>query len=220
MTETSEPNAFHAYSAPVQSSKATVDSRSLRNRSMNMKVALLTAMVCSIASVNATVTTKKYKVSGSTTDELIASLDTNGPGGGWGRMTPKWSPGWTYAGTDGAVKIGTVNPGVTKLIEMPTWRGYTGASKCMKESWDDMYANLLFHENEHVKIADRYTAKMVSELKAIPPQNDTDAVDAAANTKLTKLYTDHQAAQDKFDSDTDRGRNAGDKSIVLAECPA
>ena len=170
------------------------------------------------SAVGAATTISKYEVTGNTAAELTDSLNANGPNGGWGLTEDNWYTEYKPSEESGKFKIATVTVSRTTTITMPIWRAYTDASRCLKKSWDDMYGKLKMHENKHVEIANIVSNRMKTELKAIPPQDTVEKLYELAAAKLALIEKENQLKQNKFDTDTDHGRNAGKDSVVLKSC--
>jgi len=163
-------------------------------------------------------TIDKYEVSGNDSAQLIASLDLNGPGDGWGRTNHDWAVGYTMNELNKKHTVVKVDVEHSIRIEMPIWRGYSKSSACMKKSWDDMYRNLKKHEDKHVELGNGVSEKIKKMLLAIPAQDSKNELEALIKKINTEIQTENQAKQDKFDTDTDHGKNAGNDSIVLKPC--
>ena len=98
-------------------------------------------------------------------------------------------------------RVVTANITVTETVLLPVWTGYASASAAEKAEWDRFRAAIAAHEQQHVAI-DRaaYTnihAKLVGKL-----QTRADEIIDETETAATAL-------NDAFDTQTDRGRNAG-----------
>lgn len=87
------------------------------------------------------------------------------------------------------------------FMTLPKWTGYDAATPAQKAAWDEMFANLKKHEEEHVAIAYRGAEKLRKDLKGL------DVMLAAQ--KVADSQVAGQNAQDDFDSaaKTDHGKN-------------
>lgn len=129
---------------------------------------------------------KTKKVKGGDLDTVFENL--NGfPKGQWA----------TYVGNH-QIKVnekkGEVNLTAKPVITMPSWSGYTKASKAEKTSWDDMWQELKAHEDGHHDILVKHLGDFAASLK------DTEELDRKA---VDKAYTAFEKsmfdAQKKYD---------------------
>lgn len=149
--------------------------------------------------VNAPKTTR-YSVRGDTLAEARKNLDKREE---WGLYdaTPNFKSG---AKVDSQGQVMSVSLELNPVIELPTWSGYSSATKPQKASWDAMLKKLEAHEKKHhdIQVAGAAALK-----KAI---ESAKALDAKALDKLIeKAQTDTQKAQDAYDSSSGHGAKEG-----------
>jgi hypothetical protein len=91
------------------------------------------------------------------------------------------------------------------ITQLPKWMNYGDATTAQKQSWDNMMAELMKHEAEHVRIAHKFANKLVRDLTGI------DVMKAAQTVADSQTAT--KTAQDDFDSPkkTDHGQKAWGK---------
>jgi predicted secreted Zn-dependent protease len=151
---------------------------------------------------------QRYYVSGKTVDELIESLNTEGPQNAWGetRISFASSDTTVYQKTDDG-KVTLLSIGIEPIlrISLPEWREYSQASGCLKLSWDTMYENLSHHEKQHAKIAVSFAKKMEDAAMSVRYEISEAALRAAIWEALSPLLNQHNLAQDNFDRRTGHG---------------
>lgn len=89
-------------------------------------------------------------------------------------------------------------------VIMPKWAEYAKASKDEKKSWDDMWAALNTHENNHHTI---FSDECDAWVKAMDKLGDLDKKKAKA--EWDKFVKATQAKQDGYDKKTDHGAKEG-----------
>ena len=159
-----------------------------------------------------------YKVSGSTFDELIASLNAS-LFGGWGFTKFEWKQSWTSVSDGSHWTIKTANVSESVTINMPSWTGYDAASTCMKRSWDAMYESLLSHEHKHVDLAKKMPERLKNAIKAVQPQPTEDELNVAARTAAQTLIDENKTKQDDFDTKTSHGKQDPVDPVIIKSCP-
>jgi predicted secreted Zn-dependent protease len=194
-----------------------------RGKALNMKTAYAaTLALCLLAGGALQAFAKTYAVTGKTIDEVFISLEANGPGDGWAETRNSWSYACNLEQSGDSLVCKKASAKHTAEVLMPSWSGYNTASKCMKESWNAMYASLKKHEDRHVALAKGVDAKIKSALLATPPLplNASQAdIDAAFKNAADPVIADNNAVQEKFDADTGHGKNDPSDPVVLKACP-
>lgn len=163
--------------------------------------------------------TKKYNVSGANADELIASMEANGPGdGAWGSYENRWGASGPVEVTNGKYRFTAINVTYSYSITMPNWPGYRDASACRKRHWDAMYVNLKKHEDKHIDMAKNVASNIKTAAMAITPQDSKAALEAELSVVLNEKTAENQALQDKFDKDTEHGKTDPVNPVILNKC--
>lgn len=163
-------------------------------------------------------TLKRYEVSGSSSKELIASLEKNGPEEGWGAIEPDWAVKYEWTETDGEFKITSVTVSVAIVKTMPNWRGYSSASKCMKASWDAMYASLDRHEKKHIDLTKGVSERIKNAVSKLPAFNSQSTMQKSVDSVTKKFVEENNLVQSKFDQDTEHGSKDPTDPIILKSC--
>ncbi len=88
------------------------------------------------------------------------------------------------------------------VMTLPKWLEYDSATAAQKAAWDDMFANLRKHEEEHVAIAHRGANNLVKTLKGLDI--------TLAPQKVADANRDIQKDQDDFDSESKTGHGKND----------
>ena len=142
----------------------------------------------------------KYTVKGDTLAEVRKNLDKREE---WGLYdaTPNFKSG---AKVDPQGQIASVTIELNPVIELPTWAGYSKATKPQKASWDAMLKKLSAHEYKHhdIQVAGAAALK-----KAIESAKELDA--DALNALIEQAQTDTQKAQDSYDRSSGHGAKEG-----------
>jgi predicted secreted Zn-dependent protease len=135
-----------------------------------------------------------YDVSGATLAD-VADAISHLPEAG----SCTWHPTFSYTtGEDGKVDSFTVTCEYT--YEMPVWTDKSSASPEAQAEWDRWYAALEEHEKGHYE-ATAWMFDCEADLIGMDP--------AEAEAQFGKFVYDAQQASDRYDADTDHGRNTG-----------
>lgn len=142
----------------------------------------------------------KYTVKGDTLAEVRKNLDKRDEWGLYDATQNFKSGGKVDA--QGQVTVVTIE--LNPVIELPTWSGYSKATKAQKASWDAMLKKLSAHEYKHhdIQVAGAAALK-----KAIESAKELDS--DALNTLIEKAQTDTQKAQDSYDARSGHGAKEG-----------
>ncbi len=155
------------------------------------------------ATLNITVNRPKtttFKVAGKTLSEAKDNLDRRSE---WG-LYDATQNSKNSAQTDADGNVTSVTMTLNPVIEMPSWSGYSAATKPQQASWDAMYKALLAHENKHHAIQ----LECVEDLKkAIKAAKKLDA--AALNELIAQCQQACQKKQDGYDSSSGHGAKEG-----------
>ena len=100
-------------------------------------------------------------------------------------------------------------------IEMPVWTGYTKAPQVCQAEWDRMWKALEKHEQGHALIYAEGVLKLEFTLSGIAEGTITVA---ELSTHLGNAMAKMEQAQDKFETDTDKGRKRGVVLDPPGEC--
>lgn len=144
--------------------------------------------------------TTTYKVAGKTLAEAKDAMDRRDE---WG-LYDSTQGQKSGAQTDANGNVTSVTLTLAPVIEMPSWSGYTSATKEQKASWDAMYAKLLAHENKHHEIQ---KAAIEDLKKAIKSAKTLDA--NGLRDLIAKNQADTQKKQDAYDSSSGHGAKEG-----------
>jgi len=161
---------------------------------------------------------KTYIVSGSSAAELNRSLRANGPGQAVGRANYDWKYSFSYKRRNGKFAITDVKVSQSVHILMPEWKGYDKASRCLRQSWDRFYKNLLKHEQTHVRIGADVAGRIRKALRGIGPAESEAALKDAVRKAAGKIITEAEKANRRFDRRTDHGRRDENHPVVLKSC--
>lgn len=144
----------------------------------------------------------KFAVAGKTLTEVKKNLDKREE---WGLYdaTRNVKSG---AKTDKDKQITSVTMVLNPVIELPTWSGYSKATKEQQASWDKMVDALEAHERKHHDIQVDCADDLEKQIKA------AKTLDAKS---LNKIISDQQKAcqkkQDAYDTSSGHGAKEGVK---------
>ena len=138
---------------------------------------------------------KSYAVTGTTLADAAAVIEAREEAG-----LTEWKPKLAFNKDDqGMVTSATVT--VTLTVTMPNWPGATKLSKPAKAEWDRAYGALAKHEQGHVDLVNTHLSGLGASL--------VGKTEAEANAAFAEAVQKLQEASDKYDVDTDHGRNNG-----------
>jgi predicted secreted Zn-dependent protease len=171
---------------------------------------------------SADVTRKTYDVDGSNADELIASMQSNGPEGWWGFTRYDWSYTYEFRRTTTLLVIATATADLKIVVTLPKWVGREAASPCMRASWDAMLVNLEKHELVHVELTNGLDKDILEAILAIPPQNrdmsNEQLSDLVAAT-VKPIATRYNLKHIRYDNAVAHGAKDPYNPVILQECP-
>jgi predicted secreted Zn-dependent protease len=150
-----------------------------------------------------------YTVGGETLQEAKNKLGS----GEWGHFHP--IAGKVNPKLDKSKKVVSVEIVGGHSIEMPVWTGYKKAPKVCQETWDRMWKALEKHELDHGMVYQEALVKFEITLSGIA--EGTIGVDELSKL-VAKAMAVMEQMQDKFESDTDHGRNRGVVLDPPADC--
>ena len=183
-----------------------------------MKRLLLLLFLIGIPGVAASQSLEKYYVSGTSTQELSASIKRLGPRDATGSTLISWEYSYSHHRSNRISRA--VNPVVTRDLKfrMPYWAGYHSGSACLQRSWSAMYASLSRHEIKHALISDGVKEKVEKAILSVGPQRSGANLERAVKRAVDKVFRAHSAAQKKFDRDTKHGAEDPADPIVFKNC--
>lgn len=146
------------------------------------------------------VETVYYDVSGTTRDELRASVDANGPGRPWVGLTTSdfaWRCRQDVA-PDGTKTLSGVDVDAAITVRMPRWTPPRGASRELVAEWDEWMRVTAVHEQGHVDVAQRWLRCAADELAAQPSCD-------VARSRVEAVLRAMEAEQRAYDEATQHG---------------
>jgi predicted secreted Zn-dependent protease len=142
----------------------------------------------------------KFRVGGKTLAEAKKALDSRDEWGLYDSTQNQRSD--ARADKDGNVI--SVSLTLSPIIELPTWSGYSAATKEQKASWDDMVGKLEAHERKHHTIQVNCAKDLEKDIKSA---KDLDA--KTLKQMLSDNQDDCQKQQDSYDSRSGHGAKEG-----------
>jgi predicted secreted Zn-dependent protease len=154
------------------------------------------------------VTTTTYLVTGSTENEIRASLNAKRPGEYDARTT--WHVSWSYASAmrSGRCRVASSKVHTKIAFTYPRWVAPADATSKLKAKWSTYMAKLRVHEAGHARIG-RVVAARVHATLARANAKDCRALDRALPALVKPHYTWGNAADRSYDRRTKHGETQG-----------
>jgi len=155
-----------------------------------------------------------YAISGSTTKQLLASMEEKGPADNTGRRFhgyTRWHVSWTYdasAQQDGCV-IDKVDTEVSGTITLPEWTDASTADGALRARWLRYSQVLREHEEGHFRFAQAAAADIRRQLGGFSSGQDCKAMYKEANRLAQQILREHQQRERAYDRETQHGRTQG-----------
>lgn len=168
----------------------------------------LVAMVLAIAltactSTASTVTTDYYLVSGDTSEALDRDLRRKGPMHGHALAVAaiRFSPVAVQQEiTEAGCVFAEARFRVEANITLPRWKERaTSRDRELRNAWDALSSYARAHEDQHVRIAERYAEALGRAIEALPARPTCEALDASAKRIVERIGREHDEAQLAFD---------------------
>lgn len=146
-----------------------------------------------------------FTIGGITLAEIDQELSVRGPKvASTGKRHPgatqmRFSSRYTFASTNSWCRIQKAIVSVKAKVILPRWRERRRADSDTRIIWDTINSDIRRHEESHVQIAKRHARDLENALEAIGNRRTCDAVKAEAAKISTRILSDHDAAQDRFD---------------------
>jgi predicted secreted Zn-dependent protease len=170
--------------------------------------AIAAAMFAGCTTTSSRITTTYYIISGSTGEDLDREIATKGPlkGHALASAAIKFVPvRIDYDESGGTCRFRDAKFRIDANITLPRWReqGFS-RNRELRNAWLFLAEYARVHEENHIRIAEEYAAKIAKDLMALPPKKDCDSLDKAAEKILRKNKRDHDRAQNAFDKSEDK----------------
>lgn len=192
---------------------------SMRSISMALAACALTGACASgggrrlvHAPPEANLTYRFYDVSGSSTGELMAALQSAAPEATqtatyFARTT--WTVTWdgNWAPDSAACRVIRSQTSLESQIALPRWR-VTGASADLNSDWNNFVRNLALHERGHVVNAVAASREVDSRLRNLE-RPTCDGMEAAARATIDSVVAVFRAQDEAYDERTRHGAAQG-----------
>ncbi|MCW2922502.1 MAG: putative secreted Zn-dependent protease [Thermoleophilia bacterium] len=181
-------------------------------RSLSILVAAVAALAIAAPTAGAArterVTTATYVVTGSTEDEIRASLDARHPGGFDARTN--WYVTWSYASAmrSGRCHVTTSKVHTKIAFTYPRWAAPADASAELATSWTTYMGKLRVHESGHARIGRGVAARVQNVLTATTAATCA-SLDRALPGLVQPQFTWGNAADVSYDRRTQHGATQG-----------
>jgi len=160
----------------------------------------------------ANLTYRFYDVSGSSTGELVAALQSAAPqatqtGTYFARTTwtVTWDGNWEVEGA--ACRVIRSTTTLESQMALPRWR-VTGASADLTSDWNNFVRNLALHERGHVVNAVAASREVDSRLRTLE-RPSCDGMEAAARATIDSVVAVFRAQDEAYDERTRHGAAQG-----------
>jgi predicted secreted Zn-dependent protease len=171
------------------------------------RIALMAAAALAVAACTSTesrITTTFYTIRGDSGADLDREIAAKGPlkGHALASAAIKFVPvAVSYDESDGKCAFREAKFRIEAEMTLPRWQDHRQSSDPeLRNAWKNLADYARQHEEHHVAIAEKYAAKIGTELKAISAKPDCDALDAAAQRVLKRNKRDHNREQLAFDA--------------------
>lgn len=145
------------------------------------------------------VTVVYYSITGVTNGDLIGAMTAGGPKLCDGEEalacfhgSYKWT--WTGTGSTSVCSVLSVTWTPTYRISLPKWSGPAHVSAALVAWWKELFAHIVWHEEQHLAIARSYEAKFKAAIKGGPCN------EVALSKSIAAVETKLDAAQAAFDA--------------------
>ena len=155
----------------------------------------------------------EYTVEGDTPAELAAAMTARGLRDYTGHEVTAltaWYISWDYRyGGIGQCRI--ESPTVRADIDLvfPAWPGSATATADTRAAWQRYLAALRVHESGHVAFAVAGANDVMKSLRAQPPQQTCDRLEAAADAEGERILDRIRAEDVRYDEETGHGATQG-----------
>lgn len=155
-----------------------------------------------------------YTISGTTPQQLIASMETQGPSADDGRRFhghTRWNVEWQYrtALRGNQCRIQSVDTRITGDITLPEWSNAQDASEDLRGRWQRYSRILREHEEGHYQFALQAGEDIRRELMTLSSGKGCEALTQQANELGRSLVDAQRQRELAYDEDTEHGRRSG-----------
>ena len=157
--------------------------------------------------------TKYYAVSGSTRDEIEASMTAAKRGtfleGHSGATTAETHINFSRRQLAKTCEATMTQFNLTLTYTYPKWTASPASAPELVEKWNAFIAALIVHEQGHAQIEVKRAAVVMQELQNLPAYATCEAFDAAWQAKASALDEETTQIERQYDRDTQGGKTQG-----------
>lgn len=161
-------------------------------------------VIAGCTSTASTVRTDYYLVSGTTSEAIDQDLRRKGPMGGHALAVAaiRFAPvSVLQQQTETGCAFTEALFKVEANITLPRWRERSSSrDRALNSAWDALSSYARAHEQQHVRIAERYAERLGETIMALPAQPDCDRLDRSAARVVERIGRQHDRAQLAFDA--------------------
>jgi predicted secreted Zn-dependent protease len=149
-------------------------------------------------------TSATYKIKAKSAKEALNELNSRVIDGEveWGNFKGFFTTSEGKIFVDGSGNVSRIRLTPTYTITLPNWPNLKSQSPSIKEKWTSMLKFLRIHENGHLTIYIRYFNILKIKLEEMEEVKQKDVQFLLDNT-----VSEGQKEQDKYDLETDHGKN-------------
>lgn len=157
-------------------------------------------------------TTNTYPISGSTPEEVLASLRDYGP-----RSDGEWFFGLTQTEMDLTYRVADLEAGcgvveanlsLGVVVTLPEWTVQADADRALVRDWRRFYRALSAHEENHREIAEDGADSLFRQFNGLR-RDDCTILEAEIRHRLRSAQEDIKGAHRRYDARTGHGRTEG-----------
>jgi len=157
---------------------------------------------------------RTFDVSGTTAEELNASVRANGPVASDGKRrwgTTRWNLGWKdYHVIDGGTcRIDTFTVTLDTTMNLPNWTDRNAAPYGLKSKWDRFAERLRVHEDGHRQNGIRAANEFANNLRTLTPAQDCAALERDISVLFERIKSEYRFIDEGYDRATNHGRSQG-----------
>jgi predicted secreted Zn-dependent protease len=162
-----------------------------------------------IQGVTVVTNTTCFDVSGSTMQQLQASIDANGPKVNDYRRAgaTRWKLGWNYSFDPGPSRCGIADPTVkvTATYLLPRWTNPDSAKEPVRKQWIAFAEEVKTHEAGHRDIAVQAGVAALGALNATPASATCGQTETKADARVRAVMAKYRLKQQAYDASAAQG---------------
>lgn len=163
----------------------------------------LSLVLTACVSTATQVSTSYYDVRGTTAEDIDRDIRAKGPlkGHALALAAIQFEPvSILQRETDKGCHFEAAKFRVKAAITLPRWTDrLKSPDRDLRRAWQGLSDYARWHEDMHVRIAERFASQLSRDIEAIEPQKTCDRLDRTAKTIVDRNARSHDKAQNAFD---------------------